>query len=46
MEDVNKMIKYLVNKNIGIYEVREVELTLEEAFLKKTGGKNVKVNKK
>lgn len=46
MEDVNKMIKYLVNKNISIYEVREVELTLEETFLKKTGGKNVKVNKK
>lgn len=46
MEDVNKMIKYLVNKDISIYEVREVELTLEEAFLKKTGGKNVKVNKK
>lgn len=45
-EDVNKMIKYLVNKGISIYEVREVELTLEEAFLRKTGGKNEKVNKK
>ncbi len=45
-EEVASIIKTLVKSNIDIYEVREDELTLEEAFLKKTGGKHDKVNKK
>lgn len=45
-EDIANIIKSLVKKNIDIYEVHMQELTLEEAFLKKTGGKkNDKVNK-
>lgn len=45
-EDIANIIKALVKKNIDIYEVHMQELTLEEAFLKKTGGKkNDKVNK-
>ena len=38
-EDIASIIKTLVKKNIDIYEVKMEELTLEEAFLKKTGGK-------
>ena len=38
-EDIANIIKSLVKKNIDIYEVHMQELTLEEAFLKKTGGK-------
>lgn len=38
-EEIAKLIKTLVKKNIDIYEVKMEELTLEEAFLKKTGGK-------
>jgi len=38
-EDISKVIKELVKKDIDIYEVMEDRLTLEEAFLKKTGGK-------
>lgn len=38
-EDIAKLIKKLVKDGIDIYEVYEDELTLEEAFLKKTGGK-------
>ena len=46
-EDIASIIKTLVKKNIDVYEVKMEELTLEEAFLKKTGGKkNDKVNKK
>lgn len=46
-EDIANIIKTLVKKNIDVYEVKMEELTLEEAFLKKTGGKkNDKVNKK
>lgn len=46
-EDITSIIKTLVKKNIDVYEVKMEELTLEEAFLKKTGGKkNDKVNKK
>ena len=37
-EEVAKMIRKLVRENIEIYEVKEDTLTLEEAFLKKTGG--------
>ena len=45
-EDISNIIKSLVKKNIDIYEVHMQELTLEEAFLKKTGGKkNDKANK-
>ena len=46
-EDIASIVKTLVKKNIDVYEVKMEELTLEEAFLKKTGGKkNDKVNKK
>lgn len=38
-EDIAKTIKKLVKDKIDIYEVYEDKLTLEEAFLKKTGGK-------
>lgn len=37
-EDVAKIIKKLVKDGIDIYEVKNEELTLEEAFLKKTKG--------
>lgn len=37
-EEVSKIIKKLVKDNIDIYEVKNEELTLEEAFLKKTKG--------
>ena len=41
-EEVAKIIKDLVKKDVDIYEVKELELSLEEAFLKKThGGKHV-----
>lgn len=40
-EDVAKLIKKLVKIGIEIYEVKQVELTLEEAFLKKTGGNKI-----
>ena len=38
-EEVAKIIKKLVKDGIDIYSVKEMELSLEEAFLKKTGGK-------
>ena len=38
-EEVAKIIRKLVRENIEIYEVKEDTLTLEEDFLKKTGGK-------
>ena len=38
-EEVAKIIKKLVEDGIDIYSVKEMELSLEEAFLKKTGGK-------
>lgn len=37
-EDIPEVISKLVKKNYKIYEVRKGELSLEEAFLKKTGG--------
>ncbi len=37
-ESIVSIIKTLVNEDIKIYEVTLTELTLEEAFLKKTGG--------
>ncbi len=38
-ESIAKIVKMLVKENIDVYEVKMQELTLEEAFLKKTGGK-------
>lgn len=38
---INETIRKLVNKDIEIYEVRLLEITLEEAFFKKTGGKKL-----
>lgn len=38
-ESIAKIDKKLVKENIDVYEVKMQELTLEEAFLKKTGGK-------
>lgn len=40
-EEVAKLIRKLVKEGIDIYEVKQVELTLEEAFLKKTGGNKI-----
>ena len=37
-EDIAKIIKKLVKDGIDIYEIKNEELTLEEAFLKKTKG--------
>ena len=37
-ENIASIIKTLVNEDVKIYEVTLTELTLEEAFLKKTGG--------
>lgn len=38
-EEIAEAIRTLVKENVDIYEVREDKLTLEEAFLKKTGGR-------
>ena len=38
-ESIAKIVKKLVKENIDVYEVKMQELTLEEAFLKNTGGK-------
>lgn len=40
-ENVAKIIKELTKKDIKIYEVKKQVLTLEEAFLKKTGGNDI-----
>ncbi len=40
-EDVAKLIKKLIEKDIDIYEVRRLETSLEDAFLKKTGGNTI-----
>lgn len=37
-EDIPKIIKTLVNNNIKIYQVYERQISLEDAFLEKTGG--------
>ena len=37
-EDVPGFIKMLIEDNIKIYEIKEERLSLEDAFLKKTGG--------
>lgn len=44
LKSVSEMVRTLVNNNIDVYEVRKCELSLEDAFLQKTGGKNDKVN--
>ena len=40
-DKVPDLIKTLIDNNINIYEVRLKELTLEEAFLNKTGGNKI-----
>ncbi len=40
-EEVPELVKKLVKNNIDIYEIRLKELTLEEAFLNKTGGNKI-----
>ncbi|MEG0909578.1 MAG: ABC transporter ATP-binding protein [Bacilli bacterium] len=40
-EEIAKLIKELVKENIDIYEVKQMEMSLEEAFLKKTGGNKI-----
>ena len=37
-DEIPNVIKLLVEKKYKIYSCKEIELTLEEAFLKKTGG--------
>ena len=44
LKSVSEMVRTLVNNNIDVYEVRKCELSLEDAFLQKTGGKNDKAN--
>ena len=43
-EDVSKLVEYLVSKHIQVYEIRKVEISLEDAFLNITGGKHDKTN--
>ncbi len=40
-EDVAKAVKDLVGKDIKIYRIYELQLSLEEAFLNKTGGNSI-----
>lgn len=40
-KEIAQKVKKLVENNIEIYEVRKEETTLEEAFLKKTGGNKI-----
>jgi len=37
-DEVPEVVKTLVNKNLLVYGVRKQKVTLEDAFLKKTGG--------
>ena len=37
-EEIPGIVKTLVENNIKIYGIREEEISLEEAFLKRTGG--------
>lgn len=37
-ENVPEFIEMLIDKNVKIYEIKEERVSLEEAFLKKTGG--------
>jgi ABC-2 type transport system ATP-binding protein len=38
-DDVAKLVRKLVKENIDIYEIKQMEVSLEEAFFDKTGGK-------
>lgn len=40
-EEVAQIIRKIVQANVDIYEVKELEMTLEEAFLKKAGGNKI-----
>lgn len=40
-KDIAKFIKELVNNNIDIFEVKKEELSLEEAFIRRAGGKKI-----
>lgn len=40
-EDIPNFINILINKNIKIYAIYEEKLSLEEAFLKRTGGNKI-----
>lgn len=40
-EQVPNIVKTLVENNIKVYEVNEEKLSLEDAFLKKTGGNTI-----
>ena len=37
-EDVPDFVEQLVKKNIKIFEIKEEKISLEDAFLKRTGG--------
>ena len=37
-EKIPQLIKYLVENNINIYEIKQERISLEDAFLKRTGG--------
>ena len=40
-EQIPGVVKTLVENNIKVYEVNEEKLSLEDAFLKKTGGNTI-----
>lgn len=40
-KDVSNIIKTIENNNINIYEVKKEDISLEEAFLEKTGGNKI-----
>ena len=40
-EDVPAFVRKLVKNKIDIFEIKELEMTLEEAFLKKAGGNKI-----
>lgn len=39
-EDINDLLSYLIKENYKIYELKSNTVSLEEAFLNKTGGKH------
>lgn len=40
-EQIPEIVKVLVKQNIKIYEIHEEQMSLEDAFLKKTGGNKI-----
>lgn len=40
-DEINDIIQILINKNIKIYEIKSNKLSLEDAFLEKTGGNKI-----